>query len=129
MANFVQILLDRGRADELGAITDAFAARVAAAEGRLRVRIRTAIPLPADLRERLVAQLSERVGRAIDVDTVVDEEIMGGVVIETDGSVVDASVRTRLGRPACIDAARSGARRGCRRQRLNRPTRKGRRDR
>jgi len=96
VANFVQILLDRGRAAELGAITDAFAARVAVAEGRLRVRIRTAIPLPPDLRERLIAQLSERVGRAIDVDTVVDEDIMGGVVIETEGSVVDASVRTRL---------------------------------
>jgi len=96
LANFVQVLLDRGRAGEIDAIADALADRVAAAEGRLRVRIRTAIPLPLDLRERLVAQLSERVGRAIDVDTVVDEDIVGGVVIETEGSVVDASVRTRL---------------------------------
>lgn len=96
LSNFVQVLLDRGRAGELDAIADAFADRVAASEGRLRVRIRTAVPLPQDLRARLVAQLSERVGRAIDVETVVDAEIVGGVVIETDGSVVDASVRTRL---------------------------------
>jgi F-type H+-transporting ATPase subunit delta len=95
-ANFVQILLDRGRIEDLSAIADEFAARVAAAEGRLRVSVRTAVPLPADLRDRLVAQISERTGRSVDIDTVVDPEIVGGLVIETDGSVVDASVRQRL---------------------------------
>ncbi len=96
VANFIQVLLDRGRASELAAIADGFAARVAVAEGRLRVRVRTAIPLPEDLRDRLVAQLSERTGRTVDIDTIVDREIVGGLVLETDGSVVDASVRGRL---------------------------------
>lgn len=96
LANFVQVLLDRGRQDELGAIADDFATRVAAAEGRLRVSVRTAIPLPDDLRDRLVTQISERTGRAVEIDAVVDPEIVGGLVIETDGSVVDASVRQRL---------------------------------
>jgi len=96
IANFVQVLLDRGRQDELPAIADEFADRVAVAEGRLRVTVRTAIPLPDDLRERLVAQISERTGRSVDIDTIVDPEIVGGLVIESDGSVVDASVRQRL---------------------------------
>jgi F-type H+-transporting ATPase subunit delta len=96
VANFVQVLLDRGRIGELSAIVDGFTDRVALAEGRLRVRVRTAIPLPDDLRDRLVAQISERTGRAVDIDPVVDRDIVGGLVIETDGSVVDASVRGRL---------------------------------
>jgi len=96
VANFMQVLLDRGRAGELAEIADGFAARVAVAEGRLRVRIRTAIPLPDDLRARLIAQISERTDRAVDIDTIVDPEIVGGLVIETGGSVVDASVRARL---------------------------------
>jgi F-type H+-transporting ATPase subunit delta len=96
VANFMQVLLDRGRADDLPAIADEFSNRVAAAEGRLRVRVRTAVPIPDDLRDRLVAQISERTGRTVDIDTVVDPAIVGGVVIETDGSVVDASVRQRL---------------------------------
>ncbi len=96
LANFVQVLLDRGRQDELPAIADEFAGRVAAAEGRLRVTVRTAIPLPDDLRDRLVAQISERTGRSVDIDKIVDPEIVGGLVIETEGSVVDASVRQRL---------------------------------
>jgi F-type H+-transporting ATPase subunit delta len=85
VANFAQVLLDREFSD-----------RVAAAEGRLRVRVRTAIALPDDLRERLIAQISERTGRPVDIDAVIDHEIVGGLVIETDGSVVDASVRARL---------------------------------
>lgn len=96
VSNFLQVLLDRGRAGELGEIADEYAARVAAAEGRLRLRIRTAIPLPDDLRDRVVAQISKLTSRAVDIDTIVDPEIVGGLVIESDGSVVDASVRTRL---------------------------------
>ena len=96
VANFMQVLLDRGRADELSDITDGFTDRVAAAEGRLRVKIRTAIPLPDDLRARLVARISELTGSAVDIETIVDPAIVGGLVIETDGSIVDASVRARL---------------------------------
>ncbi len=96
VANFAQVLLDRGRITEIGEIAVEFSDRVAAAEGRLRVRVRTAIALPDDLRERLIAQISERTGRPVDIDAVIDHEIVGGLVIETDGSVVDASVRARL---------------------------------
>ncbi len=96
VTNFMQVLLDRGRAGDLAEIADGYADRVAAAEGRLRLRIRTAIPLPDDLRGRLVARISELTSRAVDIDTIVDPAIVGGLVIETDGSVVDASVRTRL---------------------------------
>lgn len=96
ISNFVQVLLDRGRASELAEITDSFTDRVASAEGRLRLRIRTAIRLPDDLRDRVVAQISELTSRAVDIETIVDPDIVGGLVIETDGSVVDASVRARL---------------------------------
>lgn len=96
VANFVQVLLDRGRAEELDEIGAAFDERVADAEGRLRVVVRTAIPLPADLRDAVVRRIESQTGRPVDVETAVDPSIVGGVVIETDGSVVDASVRQRL---------------------------------
>lgn len=96
VANFVQVLLDRGRAGEIEEIGAAFDERVAAAEGRLRVTLRTAIPLPDDLKAAVVGRIQSQTGRPVDVETVVDESIVGGVVIETEGSVVDASVRQRL---------------------------------
>ena len=85
------------------------------------MRVRTAIPLPDDLRARLVARISELTGRAVDIDTIVDPAIVGGVVIETDGSVVDASVHARLAdlRRAMLHTSVRDAS-GRRRQRLNR---------
>jgi F-type H+-transporting ATPase subunit delta len=96
VANFAQVLLDRGRATEVEEIGAAFDERVAEAEGRLRVTVRTAVPLPDDLRTAVVERIARQTGRPVDVETVVDPAIIGGVVIETDGSVVDASVRHRL---------------------------------
>ncbi len=96
VSNFVQVLLDRDRATELETIGAAFDERVADAEGRLRVVVRTAVPLAGDLHALVVDRLQRQAGRPVDVETVVDPEIVGGVVIETDGSVVDASVRNRL---------------------------------
>lgn len=96
VANFLQVLLDRGRASELEEIGAAFDERVADAEGRLRVVVRTAVPLDDDLRAAVVNRIQSQTGRPVDVETVVDPAIVGGVVIETDGSVVDASIRQRL---------------------------------
>jgi F-type H+-transporting ATPase subunit delta len=96
VANFVQVLIDRGRGGELEEIGAAFDQRVAAAEGRLRIVVRTAVPMPDDLRSGLLSRLESRTGRPVDLDAVVDPEIIGGLVIESEGSVVDASVRQRL---------------------------------
>ena len=111
VANFVQVLLDRGRAGELDEIGEAFDERVAAAERRLQVTLRTAVPMPEDLRAGVIARLEAQTGRPVDVETVVDPGIIGGLVIETDGSVIDASVRQRLDdmRRAMISVPMAGA--------------------
>ena len=58
--NFLRVLADRGRLDEFPAIADAFAERVSRAENRIDVEAVTAVPLPADLRERIVEQIRRR---------------------------------------------------------------------
>lgn len=95
--NFLQVLLDRGRISELADIERAFAARVAEAEGRIGVHAITAIPLSDDLRERIRTRLEEKTGRTVELSASVDPEIIGGLVLEVEGAVVDASLRHRLG--------------------------------
>lgn len=96
VANFVQVLLDRGRAEDIEEIGRAFDRKVAEAEGRLRAVVRTAIALPDDLRADVKSRIERHTGGPIDVDFVVDDSIVGGVVIETETARVDASVRERL---------------------------------
>jgi ATP synthase F1 delta subunit len=94
--NFLQVLVDRGRISEFPEIARAFAERVSAEEGRLEVEAVTAVPLPEDLRARIVEDISRKTGRSVDLTESVDPEIVGGLVLRIGGSVVDGSVRHRI---------------------------------
>jgi F-type H+-transporting ATPase subunit delta len=96
VTNLLQVLVDRGRIMELPEIAAAFQDRVARAEGRLDVEAVTAIPLPADLRERIVASITEKTGRNVTLTESVDPEIVGGLVLKVGEAVVDGSVRSRI---------------------------------
>ena len=110
-ANFLQVLVDRGRISEFAEIARAFGERVSAAAGRLDVEAVTAIPLPADLRDRIIEEISRKTGRSVDLTESVDPEIVGGLVLRVGGAVVDGSVRHRIEelraalRSAPVDAA------------------------
>ncbi len=96
VTNALQVLVDRGRILELPAIASAFQARVAQAERRLDVRAITAIPLPADLREQIVAMIREKTGQNVSLTETVDPDIVGGLVLQVGETVVDGSVRKHL---------------------------------
>jgi F-type H+-transporting ATPase subunit delta len=94
--NLLQVLVDRGRLEELPAMSAAFADRVAAAEGRLAVEVTSAVPLPDDLRTRVVERIREQTAKTPEITEHVDPEIIGGLVLRVGGVVTDASVRGRL---------------------------------
>jgi F-type H+-transporting ATPase subunit delta len=96
VANFLQVLLDRGRIHEFGEIALAFQERVARAQDRLEVEAITAVPLPDDLRARIVTRIEEKTGSAVTLTESVDPEIVGGLVLHVGGVVVDGSVRHRI---------------------------------
>lgn len=100
VANFLKVLVDRGRLAELKEIADAFAARVDTAEARLEVEAITAIPLPVDLRDRIVQQIQSKTGQSVVLTESVDPEIVGGLVLKVGELVVDGSVRHDLDRLA-----------------------------
>ena len=98
VANFLKVLVDRGRLGELKEISDAFADRVDTAEARLEVEAITAIPLPADLRDRIVEEITRKTGQSVVLSETVDPEIVGGLVLKVGEFVVDGSVRHDLDR-------------------------------
>ena len=94
--NLLQVLVDRGRLEDLGPIAAAFAERMADAEGRIPVEVTSAIALPDDLREQVSARIQEQTGKTPEITERVDPEIIGGLVLRVGGVVTDASVRGRL---------------------------------
>ena len=64
--------------------------------GIKRVTAITASPLSENLKEKLINKLDKEWGKKIDPTLKVDESILGGIVLRTDNSQTDASVRTKL---------------------------------
>jgi len=94
--NFLLVLNHRGRLDLLRPIV--VAARDLADERarRVRVRVRSAVPLPEDQRDRLRADLRTSLGLEPILVADVDPEILGGLIVQVGDWQYDSSVRTQL---------------------------------
>jgi F-type H+-transporting ATPase subunit delta len=99
--NFLHILADRARLDEVPGIAEALQALVNQQRGIITAEVTTAIPLDAEM-ERLVAQRLaahlQRDPKLMSIRSRVDPAIIGGVVARVGDQVIDDSVRGRLER-------------------------------
>ena len=99
--NFLHILADRDRLDEVPGIVDALRDLINQKRGIITADVTTAIPLDGTM-ERLVAgRLAAHLGRDPDKVTIrsrIDPAIIGGVVARIGDQVIDDSVRGRIER-------------------------------
>jgi F-type H+-transporting ATPase subunit delta len=99
--NFLHILVDRDRLDQVPGILDALRELVNAQRGIITADVTTAIPLDAEM-EGLVAQrLAAHFGgdpHKMSIRSRVDPSIIGGVVARIGDEVIDDSVRGRIER-------------------------------
>ncbi|MDQ1486129.1 MAG: F-type H+-transporting ATPase subunit delta [Actinomycetota bacterium] len=65
---------------------------------RFVARVTTAIPLTDDERERLATALAGLYGHDVHLHAEVDEDVIGGVVVQVGDEVLDGSVAGRLDR-------------------------------
>ena len=94
--NLAVLLLENRRLEQAADVLAEFDALADAAEGRVRARAITAVELGADERARLEQELAGRFGGTVRLETDVDPDILGGLVLRIGDHLVDASVRTRL---------------------------------
>lgn len=92
----VSMIVGLGRGGELPDIATALAEKRASAAGKATAEIRTAVELDEATLDRLIAALERRIGRQIEVKTIVDPSVVGGVVARVGDTVIDGSVARRL---------------------------------
>lgn len=95
-ANLVRLLVENGRLSLAPAIFELFEKERITSEGRATVSIISAFDLDDKQRELVTAAMAKRLGREVDLEESVDNELIGGVVIRTGDVVIDASLRGRL---------------------------------
>lgn len=92
----VAMIVIAGKGSQFGEIVDAFAVAAAHSSGNDLAVVRTAVPLTAAQRKRLVKALSTHVGGPVEIQEEIDPSVVGGVVTTIGDTVIDGSIRTRL---------------------------------
>ena len=95
-ANLVSFVVGAGRARDLPAIIERLIARAAEAKDKVVAEVRTAVPLTDDQRTRLAASLDRATGKSVEIKSIVDPTVLGGVLATIGDSVIDGTVRSRL---------------------------------
>ncbi|HVM54783.1 MAG TPA: ATP synthase F1 subunit delta [Acidimicrobiales bacterium] len=94
--SLVSFIVGAGRGRQLPAIVDRLVARAAEAKNKAVAEVRTAVPLTDDQRTRLADALGKATGKSVEVKSIVDPSVLGGVVAQIGDTVIDGSIRNRL---------------------------------
>lgn len=97
--DFIALLARQGRGDHLAGAAAIYHELVDQDLGRLRARVRTAVPLTDQERDRFRDRLGRALGaRQVILEETVDRGLLGGFVAEAGGYLVDASLDAQLAR-------------------------------
>ncbi len=94
--NLVGMLEQRGKLSIAREIQTVFQEMLDERRGVAHAVVTTAVPLSADEQGAVATKLSSMTGKTIDVTSVIDPTIMGGLIARIGDQLIDGSTRTRL---------------------------------
>ena len=97
-SNFLRVLAENGRLDIVPHIENAYQHLLERALGRVRAKVRAAAPLSEEELNALVDAFSRLTNMTVLPTIELDPELLGGVMVEIEGRVYDASLKTQLQR-------------------------------
>ncbi len=93
---FVGVVGGNRRLFALPGMIDAFLRQLAKRRGEVTVHVASARPLSAGQSAELAEALRRAVGQKINIESKVEPEIIGGLVVRVGSRMVDTSIRTQL---------------------------------
>ena len=94
--SYLQLLCEKGRMAWLFQSIDEFEALHNAAEHISTAKITSAVALTDEQKQKLLAKLESLYKAKICGEYSIDETLLGGVIVEVDGKIMDGSLRHRL---------------------------------
>lgn len=94
--NFLKLLLEYQRISVLPEIAEHFDKLKDNAENMIDVTMTSVVPLSLTEQKEIATALKERFGREIHLQTEINKNLIGGVVIRAGNIVIDGSMRSRL---------------------------------
>ena len=94
--HFLSLLLERNRLAYLPGIVSSYRRMLNEAKGRVEGKVIGARPLEPAMLDRLGQMLGGISGKEVVLEQETDPALIGGVLIELEGTIYDGSVRTQL---------------------------------
>ena len=92
-SSFIRLLVRKGRESNLIEIANAFIGQFNKIKGIYKVKLTTATPVSDDLKTEILNKIrSTTPMQNIELETIVREELIGGFLLEMEGTLVDASI-------------------------------------
>jgi F-type H+-transporting ATPase subunit delta len=96
LINFLELLAEKHRVPVIYRIERGFNALWAKENKRLGVTVTSAVELDPEIAKRIGAEIEQQTGNKVELESRVDDGIIGGLVVQVGNMVLDASVRNRL---------------------------------
>jgi F-type H+-transporting ATPase subunit delta len=94
--NFLELLLEKGRMPVIFRIRRQFDALWDKENKRLGVTVTSAVELDPEIAKRIGREIEEQTGNTVELESRVDPDILGGLVLQVGNMVLDTSIRNRL---------------------------------
>ena len=96
VVSFLQLLCEKGRMECFGSAVAEYNALLNAWNHAFEAQVTCAAELTAEEKEQLRAKLESIYGGTVRMAYTIDPSLLGGVIVEIDGNIMDGSLRRRL---------------------------------
>ncbi len=98
VSNFIYVLVDHRRTDDLADIRQAFDAELNEREGIVEAQVTSARDLSAAEQKEVIGAIEKLTQRRVEAKFGSDEALVGGAVVQIGSTIYDGSVREQLAR-------------------------------
>ncbi|MBD2771844.1 ATP synthase F1 subunit delta [Iningainema tapete] len=97
--NFLMLLVDRRRISLLEPICRQYLALLRQLNQTVLAEVTSAVPLSEEQKQAVIQKVTAMTNaRSVELDSKIDREVIGGVIIKVGSQVIDASIRGQLRR-------------------------------
>ena len=96
VVNFLKLLIEKHRMPAIFRVRAELDQLWEEENKLLPVQVTSAVELPKDTVKQIGDRIAEQTDRKVDLSSIVDPDILGGIIVRVGNSVLDASIRNRL---------------------------------
>lgn len=96
LVNFLELLVEKGRMTEVFRIRREVEKLWKVENKRIDVTVTSAVELDPAVVAKVGEEIERQTGQKVELASRVDDEILGGIVLQVGNMVLDASIRSRL---------------------------------